>query len=88
MNAPGSLLPSRPPLLSLPDVNECEMSLCGEAPCENFDGSFLCICPNDNEEFDTITSQCRSAGNGTGLELTVTHGELIPLPVIQRRSCA
>ncbi|XP_078797494.1 latent-transforming growth factor beta-binding protein 2 isoform X3 [Oryzias latipes] len=44
------------------DVNECETSsaLCGEALCENYDGSFLCICPNDNEEFDPITNRCRS----------------------------
>uniref|UniRef100_H2MQ67 Latent transforming growth factor beta binding protein 2 n=1 Tax=Oryzias latipes TaxID=8090 RepID=H2MQ67_ORYLA len=43
-------------------VNECETSsaLCGEALCENYDGSFLCICPNDNEEFDPITNRCRS----------------------------
>lgn len=47
------------------DVNECEMSMavCGEALCENHDGSFLCICPSDNEEFDPVTSQCRSLGN-------------------------
>uniref|UniRef100_A0A8C7YA88 Latent transforming growth factor beta binding protein 2 n=1 Tax=Oryzias sinensis TaxID=183150 RepID=A0A8C7YA88_9TELE len=44
------------------DVNECETSsaLCGEALCENYDGSFLCICPTDNEEFDPITNRCRS----------------------------
>nr|XP_023841971.1 latent-transforming growth factor beta-binding protein 4-like [Salvelinus alpinus] len=52
------------PVLSRADVNECEMStaLCGEALCENVDGSFLCICPSDNEEFDPITSQCRPQG--------------------------
>lgn len=68
--------PDALPLLSLPDVNECEMSLalCGGFPCENVDGSFLCICPNDNEEFDPVTNQCRSRGNRTGLELTGTHG--------------
>lgn len=53
------------------------LALCGEALCENFDGSFLCICPNDNEEFDPRTSQCRSMGNRAGLELN---------PVIGRRS--
>ena len=53
------------------DVNECEMStaLCGEALCENVDGSFLCICPSDNEEFDPITSQCRPQGNSTHRDL-------------------
>uniref|UniRef100_A0A8C7Y8W6 Latent transforming growth factor beta binding protein 2 n=1 Tax=Oryzias sinensis TaxID=183150 RepID=A0A8C7Y8W6_9TELE len=45
--------------LSCEDVNECETSsaLCGEALCENYDGSFLCICPTDNEEFDPITNR-------------------------------
>lgn len=68
-------VPSRPPLLSVSDVNECEMSmaLCGEALCENFDGSFLCICPNDNEEFDSSTSQCLSPGKRAGLALTLTR---------------
>lgn len=66
---------SCPPLLSFADVNECEMglALCGEAQCENDDGSFLCICPNDNEEFDPIISQCRSLGNRARPALTVTH---------------
>ncbi|XP_062325560.1 latent-transforming growth factor beta-binding protein 2-like [Osmerus eperlanus] len=46
------------------DVNECEMSLalCGTALCENVDGSFLCICPSNHQEFDPLTSQCRSLG--------------------------
>lgn len=75
------------PLLSLPDVNECEMSLalCGGFPCENVDGSFLCICPNDNEEFDPVTNQCRSRGNRTGLELTGTRGSSFYFPIIQER---
>ena len=68
-------LTRRPPLYLFSDVNECEMSLalCGEALCENVDGSFLCICPNDNEEFDPITSQCRSLGNRAAPALIVTH---------------
>lgn len=75
------------PLLSLPDVNECEMSLalCGGFPCENVDGSFLCICTNDNEEFDPVTNQCRPRGNRTGLELTGTHGSSFYFPIIQGR---
>lgn len=75
-SCPVLCCPHALPLLSLPDVNECEMSLalCGGFPCENVDGSFLCICTNDNEEFDPVTNQCRSRGNRTGLELTGTHG--------------
>lgn len=44
-------------------------ALCGEALCENVDGSFLCICPSDSEEFDPITSQCRPQGNNTHRDL-------------------
>lgn len=71
----AAYVPSRPPLLSVSDVNECEMSmaLCGEALCENADGSFLCICTNDNEEFDSSTSQCLSLGKSAGLALTLTR---------------
>ncbi|MBN3299259.1 LTBP2 protein, partial [Amia calva] len=45
------------------DINECEMSaveLCGAALCVNAEGSFLCICPNEDEDFDPETSQCRN----------------------------
>lgn len=44
-----------------PDADECEMSseLCGEAHCENVEGSFLCLCPTDDEEFDPLTTQCK-----------------------------
>lgn len=42
------------------DVNECETgsNLCGDTLCENAEGNYLCICPNENEEFDPVTSQC------------------------------
>lgn len=44
-----------------PDVNECEMlsGVCGEALCENVDGSFLCLCSDENQEYDPMTGQCR-----------------------------
>lgn len=43
------------------DVNECEMlsGVCGEALCENVDGSFLCLCSDENQEYDPMTGQCR-----------------------------
>lgn len=55
-------------VLHLPDVNECEMlsGICGEALCENVEGSFLCLCSDENQEFDSMTGQCRfhsSPGN-------------------------
>lgn len=44
-----------------PDVNECEMlsGVCGEALCENVDGTFLCLCSDENQEYDPMTGQCR-----------------------------
>ncbi|XP_066474348.1 latent-transforming growth factor beta-binding protein 1 isoform X7 [Tiliqua scincoides] len=43
------------------DVNECEMlsGICGEALCENVEGSFLCLCSDENQEYDSMTGQCR-----------------------------
>mgnify|MGYP001853326588 CR=1 FL=1 len=43
------------------DVNECELmvAVCGTALCENVEGSFLCLCPSDHEEYDTEAGQCR-----------------------------
>lgn len=48
------------PLFLCTDMNECENSreLCGEAMCENVEGTFLCLCHNENEEFDPATFQC------------------------------
>lgn len=55
-------------MFSFPDVNECEMlsGVCGEALCDNVEGSFLCLCSDDNQEYDPMTGQCRfrtSPGN-------------------------
>lgn len=33
--------------------------VCGEALCENVDGSFLCLCSDENQEYDPMTGQCR-----------------------------
>lgn len=43
------------------DVNECELmvAVCGTALCENVEGSFLCLCPSDHEEYDTEAGQCQ-----------------------------
>lgn len=50
------------PVLSFPDVNECELlsGVCGEAFCENVEGSFLCVCADENQEYSPMTGQCRS----------------------------
>lgn len=43
------------------DVNECELMLavCGAALCENVEGSFLCLCASDLEEYDAQEGHCR-----------------------------
>lgn len=53
------LLPTAAPCFA--DVNECELmvAVCGTALCENVEGSFLCLCPSDQEEYDTEAGQCR-----------------------------
>lgn len=45
----------------LADVNECELMLavCGAALCENVEGSFLCLCASDLEEYDAEEGHCR-----------------------------
>nr|XP_023667894.1 latent-transforming growth factor beta-binding protein 4 isoform X1 [Paramormyrops kingsleyae]XP_023667895.1 latent-transforming growth factor beta-binding protein 4 isoform X1 [Paramormyrops kingsleyae]XP_023667896.1 latent-transforming growth factor beta-binding protein 4 isoform X1 [Paramormyrops kingsleyae] len=44
------------------DENECEtiQGVCGTARCENMEGSFLCECPGENEEFDLRLRRCFS----------------------------
>ncbi|XP_047458686.1 latent-transforming growth factor beta-binding protein 1 isoform X2 [Mugil cephalus] len=41
------------------DVNECELlsSVCGEAQCVNMNGSFLCMCPSD-QEYNAMIAKC------------------------------
>lgn len=48
-------------MLLFPDVNECELlsGVCGEAFCENVEGSFLCVCADENQEYSPMTGQCR-----------------------------
>uniref|UniRef100_A0A8C1I5P2 Latent-transforming growth factor beta-binding protein 1 n=1 Tax=Cyprinus carpio TaxID=7962 RepID=A0A8C1I5P2_CYPCA len=44
------------------DVNECELisNVCGEATCENREGTFLCLCPDEMQEFDPMSAKCFS----------------------------
>lgn len=52
--------------LCLADVNECELMLavCGVALCENVEGSFLCLCASDLEEYDAQEGSCRPRAAG------------------------
>lgn len=47
-------------------MNECELMLavCGAALCENVEGSFLCLCASDLEEYDAQEGRCRPRGAG------------------------
>ncbi|TKC34306.1 hypothetical protein EI555_019261, partial [Monodon monoceros] len=49
-------------VINNPNVNECELlsGVCGEAFCENVEGSFLCVCVDENQEYSPMTGQCRS----------------------------
>lgn len=38
--------------------------VCGEAFCENVEGSFLCVCADENQEYNPMTGQCRSRASG------------------------
>uniref|UniRef100_A0A8C1G380 Latent-transforming growth factor beta-binding protein 1 n=1 Tax=Cyprinus carpio TaxID=7962 RepID=A0A8C1G380_CYPCA len=48
------------------DVNECELisNVCGEATCENREGTFLCLCPDEMQEFDPMSAKCFSTTPG------------------------
>uniref|UniRef100_A0A673HF58 Latent-transforming growth factor beta-binding protein 1 n=1 Tax=Sinocyclocheilus rhinocerous TaxID=307959 RepID=A0A673HF58_9TELE len=48
------------------DVNECELlgNVCGEATCENREGTFLCLCPDEMQEFDPMSAKCFSTPPG------------------------
>lgn len=35
------------------------LAVCGTALCENVEGSFLCLCANDLEEYDAQEGHCR-----------------------------
>lgn len=57
----GPRRPPDQPVLAPADVNECELMLavCGAALCENVEGSFLCLCASDLEEYDAQEGHCR-----------------------------
>ncbi len=48
------------------DLNECELlgNVCGEATCENREGTFLCLCPDEMQEFDPMLAKCFSTPPG------------------------
>lgn len=35
------------------------LAVCGAALCENVEGSFLCLCASDLEEYDAQEGSCR-----------------------------
>jgi len=48
------------------DVNECELlgNVCGEAICKNHEGSYLCLCPDETQEFNLNLAKCFSTTPG------------------------
>uniref|UniRef100_A0A673KU64 Latent-transforming growth factor beta-binding protein 2 n=1 Tax=Sinocyclocheilus rhinocerous TaxID=307959 RepID=A0A673KU64_9TELE len=52
------------------DVNECELlgNVCGEAICENREGTFLCLCLDEMQEFDPKLAKCFSTPPVTPVE--------------------
>lgn len=38
------------------------LAVCGAALCENVEGSFLCLCASDLEEYDAQEGHCRPRG--------------------------
>uniref|UniRef100_A0A672JY78 Latent-transforming growth factor beta-binding protein 1 n=1 Tax=Sinocyclocheilus grahami TaxID=75366 RepID=A0A672JY78_SINGR len=52
------------------DVNECELlgNVCGEVTCENREGTFLCLCPDEMQEFDPMSAKCSSTPPVTPVE--------------------
>lgn len=63
-------------VLPFPDVNECELlsGVCGEAFCENVEGSFLCVCVDENQEYSPMTGQCRSRASAGKWHCVGTEG--------------
>uniref|UniRef100_A0A8C4QGT8 Uncharacterized protein n=1 Tax=Eptatretus burgeri TaxID=7764 RepID=A0A8C4QGT8_EPTBU len=49
------------------DLDECEVleDACGSALCENVDGSFVCVCPSDDELFDLSSKGCKLVDQAT-----------------------
>ncbi|XP_051502465.1 latent-transforming growth factor beta-binding protein 1-like isoform X2 [Myxocyprinus asiaticus] len=52
------------------DVNECVLlsDVCGEATCENREGSFLCLCADETQEFNPMTGKCFSTPPASSVE--------------------
>ncbi|XP_047207241.1 latent-transforming growth factor beta-binding protein 1 isoform X5 [Girardinichthys multiradiatus] len=55
------------------DANECDLlsSVCGEAECLNVEGSFLCVCPKD-QDYNVMIAKCEPTQTG---------------PLVERKDC-
>ncbi|KAJ8793819.1 hypothetical protein J1605_019240 [Eschrichtius robustus] len=75
--------PPTSPSSCLADVNECELMLavCGAALCENVEGSFLCLCASDLEEYDAQEGRCRPRVAGGQRIPEAPPGEQPPGPI-------
>ncbi|XP_026164540.1 latent-transforming growth factor beta-binding protein 1 isoform X2 [Mastacembelus armatus] len=51
------------------DVNECDLlsSVCGEAQCVNTEGSYLCVCPS-NQEYNVMIAKCEPVPTVSAVE--------------------
>lgn len=63
------------------------LAVCGAALCENVEGSFLCLCASDLEEYDTQEGRCRPRVAG-GEPRTPPHRCAPPLHGLQSTSTA
>lgn len=50
------------------------VAVCGTALCENVEGSFLCLCPSDHEEYDTEAGQCKPRAAMGEYATRIEHG--------------
>lgn len=55
------------------------LAVCGAALCENVEGSFLCLCASDLEEYDAQEGHCRPRG-AAGEAWDPQHGAQRHLP--------
>lgn len=68
------------------------LAVCGAALCENVEGSFLCLCASDLEEYDAQEGRCRprvAGGERAPHYPTITHSHSMacsstaPAPEVQ-----
>ena len=66
------------------------LAVCGAALCENVEGSFLCLCASDLEEYDAQEGRCRPRGAGgepCAPPSRCTHPPPPPLLAVWRTQC-